>query len=38
MIPTSAEPIINHLGLVDGVCPETFSIVVNKYLIYFLKF
>ena len=26
MIPTSAEPIINHLGPVDGVCPQDYPI------------
>ena len=33
MIPTSTEPIINHLGAVDGVCPEDYPIAYAHLLL-----
>ena len=33
MIPTSAEPIINHLGPVDGVCPQDYPIAYAHLLL-----
>ena len=32
MIPTSAEPIINHLRPVDGVCPQDYPIAYAHLL------
>ena len=33
MIPTSAEPIINHFGPVDGVCPQDYPIAYAHLLL-----
>ena len=33
VIPTSAEPIINHLGSVHGVCPQDYPIAYAHLLL-----
>ena len=33
MIPTSVEPIINHLEPVDGVCPQEYPIAYAHLLL-----
>ena len=32
MIPTPAEPIVIHLGPVDGVCPQEYPITYARLL------
>ena len=32
MIPTPTEPIVNHLGPVDGVCPQEYPIAYAHLL------